>query len=68
MKRLRRRARSGKRKKAEKWKDDEVVVTSGREALDKDVDTCVVDTEESSLLVSLACQHPVQLLQPAHLD
>ena len=56
VKRLRRRARSGKSKKAEKWKDDEVVITSGKEALDKDekdVDTCAVDTEESSLLESI---------------
>jgi len=55
VKRLRRRARSGKSKKEEKQKEEEVA-NSGKEALDqdeKDVDTCVEEAEESSLLESV---------------
>jgi len=55
VKRLRRRARSGKRKKVEKQKE-ESVSSSYKETLDKDekdVDTCAEDAEESSLLESV---------------
>jgi len=55
VKRLRRRARSGKRKKVEKQKE-EAVSSSYKETLDKDekdVDTCAEDAEESSLLESV---------------
>jgi len=55
VKRLRRRARSGKRKKVEKEKE-EAASSSYKETLDqdeKDVDTCAEDAEESSLLESV---------------
>jgi len=55
VKRLRRRARSGKRKKAEK-QEEVVQPSTDKEALDKDekdVDTCVEEPEESSLLESV---------------
>jgi len=54
VKRLRRRARSGKRKKAEK--QEVALPSTDKEALDKDekdVDTCVEEPEESSLLESV---------------
>jgi len=53
VKRLRRRARSGKSRKCQK---EENTASSEKEALDKDekdVDTCVDDAEESSLLESV---------------
>merc|ERR1712013_707224 len=63
VKRLRRRARSGKSKKMEKEKklekqeeDKEAAMNSYKENLDKDekdVDTCVEEAEESSLLESV---------------